>query len=117
MSKAGNRLIKSAHQARRIARGEMKPARMHVPAEIDVKAIRAKLKLTQDDFATEFGFSVSQIRDWEQSRFRPLDGTRAYLMLIDRNPEIVRKMLNELRAEMIATEASDDDCPPAAHAM
>lgn len=100
MSIAGQRLIRSATQARRIARGEVEPARIHVPPEIDVKAIRHRLGLTQDDFASEFGFSVTQIRDWEQNRFRPLGHARAYLMLIERKPDVVRQLLREVQEEM-----------------
>ena len=36
------------------------------------------------DFAREFGFT-NQIRAWEQGRTRPLDGLRAFLMIIEKN--------------------------------
>ena len=76
-----------------IARGEAKPAKLHLPARIDVKSIRAKLSLSQEDFAARFGFTIDQIKDWEQRRSRPLGGVRAYLMIIDRNPSIVLALL------------------------
>jgi len=116
MTEAGNRLIRAAEQARQIARGETKPAKMHIPAEIDVKGIRAKVRLTQDDFASEFGFSLSQIRDWEQNRFRPLGSDRAYLILIERNPDVVRRLLRDARESEDAA-ANDADCGPALKAM
>lgn len=97
MSKAGKRLLEAAHEAVAIARGERKPARIYIPADIDVKAIRRKVGLSQDDFAYQFGFTVNQIRDWEQGRARPLGGVRAYLMIIDRNPDRVRQLLGEMR--------------------
>lgn len=106
MTSAGKRLIKSALQAREIARGDVPPAKAHIPAEIDVKAIRSRLRLTQDDFASEFGFTISQIRDWEQNRYRPLGSDRAYLMLIERNPDVVRKLLHDAKVE--AMEAAED---------
>ena len=106
MSSAGERLLRSAKQARRIARGEAAPAEMYVPPEIDVRAIRHKVRLTQDDFASEFGFTVSQIRDWEQARYRPLGAERTYLMLIDRSPELVRNLLREARNEAVAADAA-----------
>jgi putative transcriptional regulator len=95
MSKAGKRLLAAASEAIAIARGDVKAARIYIPAHIDVKAIRAKVSLTQEDFASQFGFTVNQIRDWEQGRNRPLGGVRAYLMLIDRNPEMILRMLRE----------------------
>jgi putative transcriptional regulator len=63
MSKAGKRLIQAAKEAAAIARGELAPARVFVPADIDVKSIRRKLKLQQDGFASQFGFTINQIRD------------------------------------------------------
>jgi putative transcriptional regulator len=100
MSDAGKRLINSALQARKIARGEEPPAKAFIPPDIDVKGIRSKLRLTQDDFASEFGFTTSQIRDWEQNRYRPLGSDRAYLMIIEKHPTTVRKMLKDAVREM-----------------
>lgn len=96
MSKFGERLIRSARQAAAIARGDAEPARLFVPPEIDVKAIRSSVSLSQDDFAAEFGFGVDQIKAWEQGRSRPLGGVRAYLMLIEKRPQAVRRLLKEL---------------------
>jgi putative transcriptional regulator len=89
MGKSGKRLIDAAREAVAIARGEKKPARIHVPPEIDVRAIRLKLEFSQADFAAEFGFTTNQIKDWEQGRSRPLGGNRAYLMIIKRDPRAV----------------------------
>jgi putative transcriptional regulator len=97
MSVAGKRLIAAAQEALAIAKGEKQPGRLHVPADIDVKLVRKSLKLSQDDFAAEFGFSVNQIRDWEQGRSRPLGAARAYLMLIEAHPDSVRQMLNDIK--------------------
>lgn len=49
--------------------------------------------MSQNDFAAFFGFTVNQIRDWEQGRSRPLGGVRAYLMMIDNNPYEVITLL------------------------
>lgn len=97
MSKTGKRLIDAAHEAAAIARGDKKAARLHVPAEIDVRVVRHKLKLSQDDFASEFGFSITQIRDWEQGRSRPIGGVRAYIMLIERDGEVIRQLLSNAK--------------------
>lgn len=81
-----------------VTRGEKKPVRLCVPPEIDVRAIRTKAKMSQDRFASSFGFSVHQIRQWEQGRSRPLGPERAYLMLIDHDPKIVLQFLHEALA-------------------
>ena len=96
MTKAGRRLIDAAREAVAIARGDKKPARLHIPPEIDVRSVRSKLGLSQEDFAAEFGFTSNQIKDWEQGRSRPLGGVRAYLMIIERNPKAVLDMLRDV---------------------
>lgn len=93
MTKVGERLLRAAREATEIAAGRLNPASLYVPADIDVKAIRMSLELSQEDFAAEFGFSINQIRDWEQHRRRPLDGMRAYLMIIAEAPDQVRTIL------------------------
>ena len=60
--------------------------RVHVPEKIDVKAIRAKLKMTQEEFAARFGFPINTLRHWEQDARQPEGPTRAYLLVIDRIP-------------------------------
>ena len=91
--KAFDRIAAGLNEALAIAKGEARPAKLYVPAEINVKAIRQKLDLSQEDFAAYFGFTIDQIKAWEQGRSRPLGGLRAYLMLIQSNPEQVRDLL------------------------
>jgi len=67
--------------------------RVHVPKKIDVRAIRGKLGMTQEQFAQEFGFSVNTLRHWEHGKRVPEGPTRAYLLVIDRAPKAVRKAL------------------------
>lgn len=95
MTTFGDRLIKSAHEAVAIARGDLSPEtyQVHVPADIDVKAIRAGLKLTQAEFAARFGFPIGTLRDLEQGRAKPDTSTRAYLTVISRNPAAVLRAL------------------------
>ena len=96
MSNAGKRLIGAAQEALAIATGEIEPAAQFIPADIDVRAIRSATALSQDDFAATFGFSVSQIRDWEQHRSRPIGGVRAYLMIIGMHPDRVLALLADM---------------------
>lgn len=95
MTSLGKRLIASAKQARQIARGEAKPARVHVPAEVDVQEIRKRLKLSQDSFAVRFGIQSSTVRDWEQGRRKPEGPARVLLMVIDKEPKAVERALKK----------------------
>lgn len=100
--KAFDKIAKGLNEALAFARGELKPTKLYVPAELDVKGIRAKLELSQDDFAALFGFTVNQIRDWEQGRSRPIGGVRAYLMMIECDPKGVLALLRSANAKKAA---------------
>lgn len=96
MSKAGERLLKAAQEALAIAKGELPAANTFIPADIDVRSIRQKTKLSQEDFAAVFGFGVAQVRQWEQHRCRPQGGVRAYLILIDSRPEEMIRLVEQV---------------------
>jgi putative transcriptional regulator len=95
MSKLGKRLIQAAREGRAIARAEANPTtyRVHVPADIDVRKIRAQLKLTQAEFAARFGLQAATVRDWEQHRRRPEGPARVLLKIIKEEPEAVNRAL------------------------
>ncbi len=92
--KAFDKIAVGLSEALAVARGELGAARLHVPAEMDVRAVRAKTGLSQDAFASSFGFTVHQVRQWEQGRNRPLGAMRAYLLAIERNHVVILELLN-----------------------
>jgi putative transcriptional regulator len=95
MTTLGKRLLRASKEARAIVRGEANPStyRIHVPADVDVKRLRRRLRLSQAEFAQRFGFAPARIRDWEQGRSRPDGAVRAYLMVIEREPHVVERAL------------------------
>jgi len=58
-----------------------------------VKVIRAKLKMSQSEFADAFKLSLRTVQQWEQGRYRPDQIARNYLDIIKKKPEVVRKAL------------------------
>jgi putative transcriptional regulator len=104
--KAFDKIAAGLNEALEIARGNAKPSKLYVPTEIGVREIRKKLNLSQDDFAAKFGFTINQIRDWEQGRTRPLGGLRAYLMLIKSDPKAVSQLLSDSVAKKRASKAA-----------
>jgi putative transcriptional regulator len=64
---------------------------------VDVKAIRARLGMSQEAFAQAFGLSVTALRDWEQQRRAPRGPARALLRVIDREPVAARRALDPRR--------------------
>ncbi len=57
------------------------------------KIIRRALGLSQEDFAARYHIPLGTLRDWEQGRVEPDQAARAYLKVIAREPETVRKAL------------------------
>lgn len=95
MSRFGQELIESAKEALAIANGTLKPARIIEVdgADIDVAAIRKRLRLSQAKFAERFGLSVATVRDWEQKRRRPDRIAVNLLRVIDHAPKVVEEAL------------------------
>lgn len=95
MSEVGEGILRGLEQALAFIEGTADESQyvVHIPPEIDIKAIRGRLGLTQKEFADRFDFNINTLRHWEQGRRVP-DGTaRAYLRVIDREPEAVQKAL------------------------
>jgi putative transcriptional regulator len=74
--------------------GKQEGFRAHVPQEVDVKAIRNRLGMTQARFSDTFGFSLDAIKHWEGGRRTPEAPARTLLTVIDRNPAAVLTALN-----------------------
>jgi putative transcriptional regulator len=75
--------------ARSITEEEFRRARK-VPR---IKTLRRALALTQEEFAARYHIPLGTLRDWEQGRSEPDRPARAYLTVIARDPEGVRRAL------------------------
>jgi putative transcriptional regulator len=95
MSTVAGSIRRGLEQAVAYAEGsaEAKAYRVHIPERIDVKAIRVKLAMTQEEFAGRFGFSINTLRHWEQGSRQPEGPARAYLVVIGRAPDAVLEAL------------------------
>jgi putative transcriptional regulator len=66
---------------------------VEVPEDVDVRAIRSRLGLSQAEVSRLYVVSPRSLQKWEQGRRRPESAARAYLTVINRNPEAVEKAL------------------------
>jgi putative transcriptional regulator len=82
-------LVESVRQAGAIMRGEMEPSRVFVAEAPDVKAIRAKLGVSQEEFASLLGISVRTLENWEQKRRIPKGPARVLLEVAAAHPDAV----------------------------
>lgn len=90
---AGQRMIASAKQALAFAKGGTQAGVAHIPDEIDTARIRRKIHMSQSHFAAYIGVSVRTIQEWEQGRVVPSGAARAFLTVIDREPDAVHRAL------------------------
>ncbi|KAA5803466.1 transcriptional regulator [Alkalicaulis satelles] len=100
MSEYEKNLIQGLEEALAIVEGKAKPTRegwVEVPA-IDVAGIRARMELSQTEFARKFGFNVTAVRNWEQGRRTPHGPARILLHTISKHPDVIESVLSEIEA-------------------
>ena len=74
-----------------------KDSKAHGPQDVDVKAIRNRLGMTQARFSDTFGFSLDAIKHWERGRRTPEAPARTLLTVIDKNPAAFAAALGSSR--------------------
>jgi len=79
--------------------GELADAGIHAvlhqpPHRIDVKGLRERDGLSQEEFALWYGLDVGTVRNWEQGRSEPDSASRAMLWMITVNPVAVQAALD-----------------------
>jgi putative transcriptional regulator len=89
-----DRMMDGLNDVEAFLAGEQEGFKAHVPQEVDVKAIRNRLGMTQARFSTTFGFSLDAIKHWEGGRRTPEAPARTLLTVIDKNPAAVLTALN-----------------------
>ncbi len=93
MSDAGESIIEGLEDAIAYAKGDESRGRRHRFSTVDVKAVREKLGMSQDQFSEVFGISAGTLRGWEQGRRLPEGPARVLLQVIDREPAAVMRAL------------------------
>jgi putative transcriptional regulator len=59
----------------------------------EVRLLRRRLGMSQDEFAKAYGIPLSSVRQYEIGRHMPPPAVRAYLKAISAEPEAVRRAL------------------------
>ncbi len=60
---------------------------------LDVKAIREKTGMSQEQFSAAFGIPIGALRHWEQGLRTPRGTARVLLKIVDSNPAAVIKVI------------------------
>jgi putative transcriptional regulator len=89
-----NVLLSSIKEAGKIKKGKMKPSRVFSYSIPDIKGIRQKLHVSQNEFAHMIGVSENTIQNWEQGRRKPEGPAVALLRVTENNPRAVFEALH-----------------------
>ncbi len=83
------KLVSSIKEAGQIMAGEKEPSRIFEIDAPDIRAVREKLNVSQNEFALMIGVSVRTLQNWEQGRRKPEGPAKALLRIASRNPQAV----------------------------
>ncbi|ADW71829.1 MULTISPECIES: NadS family protein [Rahnella] len=85
-------LRQSAEEMVAIHKGEMTPAHITRVAMPEVKQIRTKAGIKQDEFARLLGVSPSLVQAWEQQKRLPNGAALKLLKMLELNPQIIQTL-------------------------
>lgn len=88
MSKLGKEIIASLKEAK-------KKGLVTLQTSPNVGKLRKKLKLSQREFSVVYHINIETLRKWEQGQRDPDSISRAYLKCIQKNPALIRELVNK----------------------
>jgi putative transcriptional regulator len=93
MANAFSSIKQGLSEAIDYSEGKLKKAVVHEFCPLDVKKIRAKVGMSQSEFASAFGISVSTLRHWERGDRIPQGPALVLLNIVAKEPSIVLRAL------------------------
>lgn len=82
-------------EAVKFAEGDTSHAQVFKAPPVDVKIIRAAVRMTQEEFAATFGISLGTLRHWERGDRSPRGPALVLLNLIQKDPAAILKVLSQ----------------------
>ncbi|OUD13892.1 NadS family protein [Thioflexithrix psekupsensis] len=107
MTKAFESIRQGLTEAIEFAKGNKEKAIVHEFTPIDVKNIRVKVGMSQSEFASAFGISVSTLRHWERGDRTPRGAALVLLNIVAKEPKAVLRALQsaEVNSEKTLCES------------
>ena len=75
------------------SKGNASKAVIHEFTAVDVKDLRAKVGMSQNEFASAFGISVATLRHWERGDRTPQGPALVLLNVVAKEPQAVLRAL------------------------
>jgi len=94
MSTAYESIKQGLTEACEFAQGKTDKAVVHKIIPMDVKAIRKKVDMSQNEFATAFGIRPGDLRHWERGDRTPHGPALVLLNVIAQEPKAVLRALS-----------------------
>ena len=94
MSTAFDSIKQGLEEALEFSKGKQTKAIVHEFTPLDVKNIRANIGMTQNEFASAFGISVSTLRHWERGDRTPQGPALVLLIVVAKEPQAVLNALS-----------------------
>ena len=91
------RLVASIKEAGEIKAGHRLPSRTYDIHPPEIRMVRERLDVSQDEFAVMIGVSTRNLQNWEQGRRQPEGPAKALLTIASRNPTAVLDALHGKR--------------------
>ncbi|WP_062063831.1 NadS family protein [Cellvibrio sp. OA-2007] len=93
MSSAFSSIKQGLEDALEFSKGNASKAVIHEFTAIDVKDLRAKVGMSQNEFASAFGISVATLRHWERGDRTPQGPALVLLNVVAKEPQAVLRAL------------------------
>ena len=94
MSRAFESIKQGLDEALAFSKGKKGKAVVHKFSPVDVKNVRANVGMSQSEFASAFGISVSTLRHWERGDRTPQGPALVLLNVVEKEPKAVLKALS-----------------------
>lgn len=94
MSQAFDSIKQGLDEALAFSKGKKGKAVIHEFTPVDVKNIRARTGMSQNEFASAFGISVSTLRHWERGDRSPHGPALVLLNVVAKDPQAVLNALS-----------------------
>jgi len=94
MTSAFDSIKQGLDEALEFSKGRKGKAVVHEFKPVDVKNVRAMVGMSQNEFASAFGISVSTLRHWERGDRKPNGPALVLLNVVAKEPKAVLKALS-----------------------
>jgi putative transcriptional regulator len=85
-------LLASVKEMGSIKEGRIPASRTYKYEDHEIREIRDRYGLTQDQFAEMIGISIGTLRNWEQGRRKPEGPAKILLRIIDKYPRAISQL-------------------------